>query len=143
MKRTTVVTDSCEPSECELIGKADHVLESLGSRQFYVEVKSPVPNKGQGIEVTERLLRTHAILGKGPPKVNTFFAMAYNPYGTRQNYKHSFAIKHLDIRNQVVLQDEFWDIVAGPGTFAALLEIYREVGLEKGPQILKRLGYDF
>jgi len=46
------------------------------------------------------------------------------------------------MKNQVVIEDEFWDIVGGPGTFEELLEVYGEVGSEKGPQILKRLGYD-
>ncbi|MGB8370724.1 MAG: TdeIII family type II restriction endonuclease [Limisphaerales bacterium] len=50
---------------------------------------------------------------------------------------------HLDMKHQVVLQDEFWDIIGGKGTFASLLEIYAEVGKEKGRQIIDRLGYDF
>ena len=69
--------------------------------------------------------------------------MAYNPYGTRKNYKHSFATQHLDMRHQVVLQEEFWDMVGGPGTFKALLEMYSEVGTEKGREIIQRLGYQF
>jgi hypothetical protein len=68
--------------------------------------------------------------------------MAYNPYGSRSNYKHSFAVKHLDMKNQILLEDEFWDIVGGKGTFAELLSIYREVGEEKGRQVMDRLAYE-
>lgn len=121
----------------------DVYLKTHSGKEFYFEIKSPKPNKGQGIEVTDRLLRTHALRHLGPPKVNTFYAMAYNPYGSRKNYNHSFAISHLDMKHQVVLQDEFWDIIGGKGTFASLLEIYAEVGKEKGRQIIDRLGYDF
>jgi hypothetical protein len=121
----------------------DVYLKTHSGSEFYFEIKSPKPNKGQGIEVTDRLLRTHALRRKGPPKVNTFYAMAYNPYGLRENYKHSFAISHLDMQHQVVLQDEFWDIIGGKGTFSSLLSIYAEVGKEKGRQIIDRLGYDF
>ena len=121
----------------------DVFLKTHAGKEFYFEIKSPKPNKGQGIEVTDRLLRTHALRHLGPPKVNTFYAMAYNPYGAREHYNHSFAISHLDMKHQVVLQDEFWDIVGGKGTFASLLEIYAEVGKEKGRQIIDRLGYDF
>ncbi len=121
----------------------DVYLKTAKDEEYYFEIKSPKPNKGQGIEVTDRLLRTHALRKQGPPKVRTFFAMAYNPYGSRKNYKHSFAVQHLDMNHQVVIEDEFWDIVGGPGTFKALLEIYAEVGTEKGRQIIDRLGYDF
>ena len=50
-------------------------------------------------------------------------------------------VSDLDMKNQILLEDEFWDIVGGKGTFTELLEIYREVGEEKGRQIIKRLGY--
>jgi hypothetical protein len=121
----------------------DVYLKTHSDKEFYFEIKSPKPNKGQGIEVTDRLLRTHALRRSGPPKVNTFYAMAYNPYGSRKNYKHSFAVSHLDMKHQVLIEDEFWDIVGGKGTFPSLLEIYAEVGREKGRQIIDRLGYNF
>ena len=121
----------------------DIYLKTHKGQEYYFEIKSPKPNKGQGIEVTDRLLRTHAIKKTGPPKIQTFYAMAYNPYGSRENYKHGFATQHLDMRNQVLIQEEFWDIVGGPGTFKALLEIYSEVGVEKGRQVIQRLGHDF
>ena len=53
----------------------------------------------------------------------------------------SLMVSDLDMKNQILLEDEFWDIVGGKGTFTELLEIYREVGEEKGRQIIKRLGY--
>jgi hypothetical protein len=121
----------------------DVYFKTARGEEYYFEVKSPKPNKGQGIEVTDRLLRTHAIRKLGPPRVRTFFAMAYNPYGTRNAYKHSFATQHLDMKRQVLLQEEFWDVVGGRGTFRALLDIYAEVGEEKGRQIIQRLGYRF
>lgn len=43
---------------------------------------------------------------------------------------------------QILLEDEFWDIVGRKGTFNELLEIYREVGREKGRQVMDRLGYN-
>lgn len=64
----------------------DLYLKTKDGKEFYFEIKSPKPNKGQAIEVTDRLLRTQALRRLGPPKVNTFFAMAYNPYGSRANY---------------------------------------------------------
>jgi hypothetical protein len=120
----------------------DLYLKTKAGREYYFEIKSPKPNKGQAIEVTDRLLRTQALRAQGPPEINTYFAMAYNPYGSRANYKHSFAVNHLDMKNQILLEDEFWDIVGGRGTFAELLSIYHEVGQEKGRQVMDRLAYE-
>src|SRR5438874_2043937 len=120
----------------------DLYLKTKSDKEYYFEIKSPKPNKGQAIEVTDRLLRTQALRRLGPPSINTYFAMAYNPYGSRANYKHSFAVKHLDMKNQILLEDEFWDVVGGKGTFADLLSIYHEVGEEKGRQVMDRLAYE-
>jgi hypothetical protein len=120
----------------------DLYLKTKDDREFYFEIKSPKPNKGQAVEVTERLLKTQALRHMGPPRINTYYAMAYNPYGSRSAYRHSFAVHHLDMKNQILLEDEFWDIVGGPGTFAELLSIYHEVGQEKGRQVMDRLAYE-
>jgi len=130
-------------SEVPIRTITDIYLKTKSGEEYYFEIKSPKPNKGQGIEVTDRLLRTHAIRRLGPPKVRTFYAMAYNPYGSRADYKHSFATQHLDMKHQVIIQEEFWDIIGGPGTYKELLEIYSEVGREKGRQVIQRLGYNF
>ena len=47
------------------------------------------------------------------------------------------------MKHQVVIQEEFWDIIGGQGTYKELLEIYSEVGREKGRQVIQRLGYNF
>lgn len=120
------------------------VLIGYEDNELFFEIKSPKPNKGQCIEVTERLLHIHSLRNNGPPKVYTYYAMAYNPYGDdRSSYKHSFAINYMDIRNQVVIGKEFWEIVGGIGTYEELLEIYREVGKEKGPDMIKQLALGF
>jgi len=56
--------------------------------------------------------------------------MCYNPYGTRAGYSHSYAQKYLDMRRQVLLAQEFWDVVGGSGTYHEVLSVYQEVGNE-------------
>lgn len=66
--------------------------------------------------------------------------MAYNPYGVcRDDYKHSFSLQYLDMKNEVLLGDEFWQIIGGEGTYAELLDIYREVGREKTKAMMDAL----
>jgi hypothetical protein len=123
---------------------ADLYLQDKDGNEIFMEIKSPKPNKGQCLEVTDRLFQVHAIKKQGPPKVRTFFAMAYNPYGDeRSDYKHSFTMNYLDFANQVIIGKEFWELVGGPGTFDEVLSIYREVGKEKGPDMLDQLALSY
>lgn len=123
---------------------ADLYLQDKNGNETFMEIKSPKPNKGQCLEVTDRLLQIHAIRNQGPPKVRTYFAMAYNPYGDeREDYRHSFTMNYLDFKNQVIIGKEFWDLVGGPGTFEEVLGIYREVGKEKGSDMLDQLALNY
>jgi len=123
---------------------ADLHLRDKAGHEYFFEIKSPVPNKGQCLEVAERLLRIHAITQKNRPYVNAYFAMAYNPYGTRlEDYRHSFSLQYLDMQNQVLLGADFWSLVGGEGTYEELLEIYQEVGREKGKAMIDALAFGF
>lgn len=123
---------------------ADLYLKESNGHEHYFEIKSPKPNKGQCLEITERLLRIHAIKQANRPQVNAYFAMGYNPYGSsKASYKHSFALQYLDIENQLLLGDEFWTYIGGENTFAQLLEIYQEVGHEMSKTIIDSLAFNF
>jgi len=122
----------------------DLYLRNGRGNELFFEMKSPKPNKGQCLEATDRLLQIHAIRRASPPKVRTYYAMAYNPYGTsRAGYKHSFTMRYMDMKNQVLIGKEFWDLVGGQGTYQAVLEIYREVGREKGPDMIDQLALGY
>lgn len=131
-------------SEAEAEEIADlRVVDHEGNETFF-EIKSPKPNKGQCLEATQRLLRIHAIRGHGPPRVRAFYAMAYNPWGhDPSTYNHSFALNYLDMAHQVLLGAEFWDYLGGPGTYQEVLDIYRQVGHERGPDMLDRLALGY
>ena len=123
---------------------ADLYIETMSGEELFFEIKSPKPNKGQCLEATGRLLQIHAITYKKYPKVKTFYATAYNPYGAKkEEYKHSFAINYMDIKNEVLIGKEFWDMVGGPGTYEEVLEIYQEVGREKGPDMIDQLALGY
>jgi len=123
---------------------ADLYLKDKDGREYFFEIKSPKPNKGQCLEVAERLLRVHAIKGQGRPQVNAYFAMAYNPYGGRlEDYRHSFALRYLDMRHQVLLGADFWTLIGGEGTYEELLAIYREVGQAKRKYMIDTLAFGF
>jgi len=123
---------------------ADLYLRDKAGHEYFFEIKSPRPNKGQCLEIAERLLRIHAITQKNRPQVNAYFAMAYNPYGTRlEDYRHSFSLQYLDMQNEVLLGADFWTLVGGEGTYEELLEIYQEVGRERGKAMIDALAFGF
>ena len=123
---------------------ADLYLMDENGNEIMFEIKSPKPNKGQCLEATDRLLHFHAIKRLNVPRLKTFFAMAYNPYGnSKSDYKHSFALNYMDVENQILIGKEFWDLVGGEGTYEEVLEIYREVGRKKGPDLIDQLALNY
>ena len=70
--------------------KADLYVLSRDGRKFFFEIKGSKPNKGQCLEVIQRLLRYHLLCGLSRPDAQSYYAMAYNPYGpNRSDYKWS------------------------------------------------------
>lgn len=123
---------------------ADLYIETKKGEELYFEIKSPKPNKGQCLEATGRLLQIHAIRHAQYPRVKACYAMAYNPYGIKKSeYKHSFVVNYMDVENEVLIGKEFWDLVGGPGAYEEVLEIYQEVGREKGPDMLDQLSMGY
>jgi hypothetical protein len=96
------------------------------------------------LEVTQRLLRFHLLLGKKRPQLQAYYAMPYNPYGvTKADYKWSQALSYTPFHEAVVIGNEFWSIIGGPTTYEELLEIYLEVGREKSKYMLDVLAFGF
>ncbi len=124
--------------------KADLYILAFDGTKFLFEMKSPMPNKGQCLEVTQRLLRFHLAHGQPRPKVKAYFAMAYNPYGPkREDYRWPYARNYMPFDQAVLLGHEFWEIVGGPNTYEELLAIYQEVGIEKGKNMIDALAFGF
>ena len=121
--------------------KADLYIRELNDNEMFFEMKSPKPNKSQCLDVTEKLLRIHALKQSGPPKVRTYYAMSYNPYGSRDQYKHLLAKSLLDMEHQVLLGPEFWELIGGPETFEQVVELFRDVGRECRSDISRVLAY--
>lgn len=128
----------------ERVSIADLYIEGKSGEEWFFEIKSPKPNKGQCLEATARLLQIQAITHGKYPKTRAFYAAAYNPYGIQKStYRHSFVVNYMDLKNQVLLGEEFWELVGGKGTYVEILKIYQEVGREKGPDMLDQLALGY
>lgn len=124
--------------------RADLYVRAKDGTEYFFEIKSPKPNKGQCLEVTQRILRFHLLSGKERPAVKAYFAMAYNPYGpTREDYGWTIPQSYMPFDQGVVIGHEFWDIIGGPTTYTELLEMYQTVGKEKSKYMVDALAFGF
>jgi hypothetical protein len=101
-----------------------YVRTHEGETHFF-EIKSAKPNKGQCIEMKQRLLTALAI--RREASTHTWWGMPYNPYG-RGEYRHAYPLAFFDFEREVKIGEPFWDFVGGPGTYDELLGVYRRVG---------------
>ena len=68
-----------------------------------------------------------------------YFALPYNPYGTKEAYAWSFPKRWFDMKSDkvVLIGDEFWEKIGGPGTYAAFKEAVNEMGKEYKDRIYR------
>ncbi len=124
--------------------RTDLYILAKDGTEYFLEIKAPKPNKGQCLEVTQRLLRFHLLRGQSRPQVKAYYAMPYNPYGeTKADYKWSYAKNYMPFNDAVIIGSEFWNIVGGETAYQELLEIYLEVGNEKSKHMLDTLAFGF
>jgi hypothetical protein len=105
--------------------RIDLYLKTHDEQEHFFEIKSGKPNKGQCIEMKQRLMTALAI--RGSRSAHAWWGIPYNPYGLGA-YLHAFALPFFDFEHEVMLGEEFWNFVGGPGTYDELLELYRTVG---------------
>jgi hypothetical protein len=141
----TAVLNSRRSDDLEIkTVRADLYILAHDGTEFLFEIKSPKPNKGQCLEVTQRLLRFHLLRGAKRPQLQAYYAMPYNPYGaTKADYKWSQTLNYTPFAEAVVIGNEFWNIVGGTTAYEELLEIYLEVGREKSKHMLDALAFGF
>ena len=75
-----------------------------------------------------------------PQKVDfSFFALAYNPYGKKEDYNWSFPLRWFDMQNDasVLIGNEFWELIGGKGTYKNFITEINKLGLEYRERIYK------
>ena len=134
------IVGSFHSDQIPLTVRADLYLRTHEGEEVFLEMKSPQPNLDQCISVSRKLLELHAMRREGPPRVKTFYAMSYNPYGSNNENKWSIVRKYLDTEGQLLLGPKFWEMVGGPGTYEEVLDIFTEIGEENREALLKLLA---
>ncbi len=109
--------------------RIDLYIMTHEGEEHYFEMKSAKPNKGQCIEMKQRLLMVLGI--RRSQTVYARWGVPYNPYGSAEAYSHPYPIRFFDFANEVKLGSGFWNFVGDDSnTYEELIELYREVGTD-------------
>jgi hypothetical protein len=106
-------------------------------RRYAFELKSPLPNSDITKVSKEKILKLHAM---NPGQIDeAFYALPYNPYGSRENYGWGFPARWFDMKSDpvVLIGDEFWEKIGGFGAYQAFIEAINEIGREYKDRIYR------
>ena len=112
--------------------------DSSNGQKLAFEIKAPLPNSDQTKVSKEKLLKLYAM---EPCQVkDAFFALPYNPYGNRQDYKWSFPMRWFDMHKDpcVLIGNDFWDLLGGEGTYDVFVNVVRRLGEKYQTEIYRK-----
>jgi hypothetical protein len=114
----------------------DVFVEAEG-REYYFDLKTPAPNSDQPRDMKDRLMRVRAL--RLPEVVDARGVFYYNPQGTEGLYTSGQA--YLDYKGgEVLVGRQFWDFLAGDGTYEELIGLFAEVGTNRSDDLIHLLG---
>lgn len=147
---TTALSSPDKPNEVEAIRnvcqkgimrkvkptKVDVFLESKKDELYLFDIKTAKPNAGGFKEFKRTLLEWIAVVLASNPnaKVNTIIAIPYNPYEP-EPYNRWTIRGMLDLENELMVGNEFWDFLGGNGCYTELLNCFERVGIELRSEI--------
>jgi hypothetical protein len=111
--------------------------DTKNNKRYTFELKAPLPNSDQTKVSKEKLLKLYSM---DPIQVDeSYYALPYNPYGTRENYSWSFPARWFNMRQDkvVLIGEEFWEKIGGLGTYAAFIDAVNEIGREYKDRIYR------
>jgi hypothetical protein len=114
-----------------------YVEDIANNKKYAFELKAPLPNSDQTKQSKEKIFKLYSM---EPVAIDgAYYALPYNPYGEKSNYKWSFPMRWFNmLEDEVVLiGDEFWDKIGGSGTYQAFIEAVNEIGANYREQIYK------
>ena len=116
----------------------DIFIDSTKTKKKYAfEVKAPLPNSDQTKVSKEKILK---LLAMEPKRVDSaYFALAYNPYGKKEDYNWTFPMRWFDMHQDesVLIGNEFWDLIGGIGTYKNFISEINSVGKEYRERIYR------
>ncbi|MES4787528.1 MAG: hypothetical protein C4294_18885 [Nitrospiraceae bacterium] len=107
---------------------ADLYIGDFPTGPFFAEIKTPLPNLDICAESKLKILTFEAL--RHTENARGYLVFAYNPFVTRAAYAHGFTKQLMDMDKEVLMGEEFWNVIGGRRTFTELLDIIDAVGEE-------------
>ena len=109
----------------------------VNGKKYAFELKSPLPNSDITKVSKEKLLKLYSM--ELPQVDEAYFALPYNPYGSREEYAWSFPARWFNMRKDrvVLIGDEFWEKIGGLGTYQVFIQAVNELGKEYKERIYR------
>jgi Type II restriction endonuclease, TdeIII len=102
--------------------------DRANNKRYAFELKAPLPNSDQTKVSKEKILKLYSM---HPRQVDgAYYALPYNPYGRKQDYAWSFPARWFNMKEDkvVLIGDEFWEKIGGPGTYQSFIDAVNEIG---------------
>ena len=116
--------------------KVDLFVENIDGEQFMFDLKTVKPNKGEFQKYKQTLLEWAGIAytENKDAKIHTLIAIPYNPYEP-QPYQFWTMAGMLDLQEELMVAENFWDFLGGKGVYSELLDCFEKAGLELRSEI--------
>jgi Type II restriction endonuclease, TdeIII len=111
--------------------------DNRSGKGYAFELKAPLPNSDQSKVSKEKILKLYSM---EPRQVDgAYYALPYNPYGRRADYAWSFPARWFNMKEDevVLIGDEFWDKIGGPGTYQSFIKAVNEIGKDYRERIYR------
>ena len=102
--------------------------DTINKKRYTFELKAPLPNSDQTKVSKEKIFKLYCM---EPLQVDgAYYALPYNPYGKREDYAWAFPGRWFDMKHDevVLIGDDFWDKIGGPGTYNTIIAAVDEIG---------------
>jgi len=116
--------------------KIDLFVETASGEQYFFDLKTAKPNKGDFQKYKQTLLEWAGIAYTKDEnaKIHTLIAIPYNPYEP-QPYQFWTLAGMLDLEAELMVAERFWDFLGGEGAYIELLDCFEKAGIELRPEI--------
>lgn len=118
--------------------KVDLFLETETGEQYFFDLKTAKPNKGDFQKYKQTLLEWAGIAYTNDKdvKVHSLIAIPYNPYHP-EPYQFWTLAGMLDLKEELMVDKRFWNFLGGEGAYDELLECFESAGIELRGEIDK------
>jgi type II restriction enzyme len=134
------IRDVCQKGDMRTVNLTRVDLKVIGNDDttYLIDIKTAKPNAGGFKEFKRTLLEwVAATLASNPKeKICTLIAIPYNPYEPKP-YSRWTMRGMLDLEQELIVADEFWDFLGGTGTYVELLDCFEKAGIELRSEIDK------